>query len=160
VSTFVDFAPTGTEPFQFQPTLNGTQYTAVITWNIFREGYYLNLYDLSNNLIVCEAMTESGSMLRCSLTWADNIATAVCQVPHNVPLAAVSYLRISQSGGSKYDGAYLGTAVDEFTMAFDLPENPDQPVAILGTLSFDLDLLGGYGIGSLYFHADTQQFEF
>lgn len=160
MSTFVDFAPTGTEPFQFQPILNGTQYTALITWNIFGERYYLNLYDLSNNLIVCEALTESGPMLRCALTWADNVATAVCQAPHNVPIADVAYLRISQTDGSTYEGVYLGTAVDEVTLTFDLTTNPDQPVAIAGTLSFDLDLLGGYGIGSLYFHADTQQFEF
>lgn len=160
MSTFVDFAPTGAAPFQFQPTLNGTQYTAVLTSNLFGERYYLNLYDLSNNLIVCEALTESGPMLRCALTWADNVAVAVCQAPHNVPIADVVNLRISQTNGSGYDGLYLGTAIDETTVTFDLPTNPDQPVAIPGTLSFDLDLLGGYGIGALYFHADTQQFEF
>jgi len=160
MSTFVDFAPSSTEPFQFQPTLNGVQYTVIVTSNVFREGYYINVYDLSNNLIICRSLAQSGPTLRCSLTWDENVATAVCQVPHNVPISNVVYLRISQTNNSGFDGTYLGLAVDEDTMTFDLATNPNQPVAILGTLSFDLDLLGGYNIGSLYFHDDTQQFEY
>jgi hypothetical protein len=161
MSTFVDFTPSSTEPFQFQPALlDGTQYTVIVTSNMFREGYYINVYDLSNNLIVCKAMAESGPTFRVSLTWDSGIVTAAAQVPFNVPIGEVANLRISQSNDSPFDGEYEGLAIDTDTMTFPLATNPQQSIPIAATLSFDVDLLAGYNIGSLYFHDDTQQFEF
>jgi hypothetical protein len=168
MSTFVNFAPSDTAPFQFQPTLNGgIQYVVVVTSNVFREDYFVNLYDLSNNLIVCRALAESGPSFQASLTWDAGTGTASLTVPHNVPVGALADLRISNTG-TGFDGKYRGEAVDEMTLTFDLSADPNQPVAINGTLSFDLDLLAGYvisadnpqPIGSLYFHDETQQFEY
>lgn len=159
MTTLVDFAPSTTAPFQFQPTLDNVQYTVIVTWNIFGERYYINVLDLANNLIVCRSLAESGPTFRVSLTWDDNVATAVTNAPHNVPIASLVNLRILDSD-TGFDGTYQGFAIDENTLTFELDVNPNEPVAVPGTLSFDLDLLGGYGIGSLYFHEDTQQFEF
>lgn len=58
MATF-DFIPTQSAPFQFQPTLDGQVYNAVVTWNLFAQRYYLNVYDLAGNLIVATAMVGS-----------------------------------------------------------------------------------------------------
>ena len=43
---FVDFVPSASAPFQFQPTLDGAVYTAIVTWNLYGQRYYVNLYTL------------------------------------------------------------------------------------------------------------------
>lgn len=57
--TIFNFAPTNAAPFQFQPQLDGAIYNAIITWNVFGQRYYLNLYDLNNVRIVTIAVVGS-----------------------------------------------------------------------------------------------------
>jgi hypothetical protein len=38
------FTPNTSSPFQFQPTLGATLYTAFITWSLAGQRYYLSLY--------------------------------------------------------------------------------------------------------------------
>ena len=42
--TTYTFTPSSTTPFQFQPTLDGSVYTGVVTWNLYGGRYYFNLY--------------------------------------------------------------------------------------------------------------------
>jgi hypothetical protein len=51
MTTIFPFAPTQQGPFQFQPTLDGTTYTGVVTWNLFGQRYYLSLYALDGTRI-------------------------------------------------------------------------------------------------------------
>lgn len=53
------FQPTPVAPFQFQPTLDGAVYTAIITWNVYGRRWYLNLYTLTGTLVVCLALIAS-----------------------------------------------------------------------------------------------------
>lgn len=160
MSTFVDFTPSQQAPFQFQPSLaNGQQYSVSVPWNEFGQRYYINVTDLSGNLILARALSPSGPTLKVSLAWDDGVATAATTVPHNVPLASVVNVRISQSN-SGFDAVVTALATGPTTLTYPLPVNPNQPATITGKVNFDLDLLAGYGIGSLWFHQDTQQFEF
>lgn len=59
MTTYVPFLPSTIANFQFQPTLDGKQYTAIITWNLFGARYYLNLYDLQGNLVIAIPMVGS-----------------------------------------------------------------------------------------------------
>jgi hypothetical protein len=59
MTTIVPFLPTATKPFSFLPTLDGAQYNLIVGWNLSGARWYINLYDLSNNLILCEAMVGS-----------------------------------------------------------------------------------------------------
>jgi hypothetical protein len=64
MSQIIAFAPSAAAPQQFTVTLDGAQYTAIITWNLFGARWYLNLYTLQGQsqpqLILCRALT-SGS---------------------------------------------------------------------------------------------------
>lgn len=58
MTTYV-FAPTPTAPYQFQPTLDGAQYTANVTWNVFGQRWYLNVYQLDGTLVCAVALVGS-----------------------------------------------------------------------------------------------------
>lgn len=53
------FAPTQTANVQFQPTLDGATCTVIVTWNVFGQRYYINIYDLNGNLILCRSLVGS-----------------------------------------------------------------------------------------------------
>ena len=59
MTTYYDFIPNAATPFQFQPTLDGQVYTAIVTWNLFGQRWYLNLFDLAGNRILTIAMVGS-----------------------------------------------------------------------------------------------------
>ncbi len=53
------FTPSGAAPFEFQPTLDGLQYTVVVTWNVFGRRYYVNVYQLDGTLVLATACVGS-----------------------------------------------------------------------------------------------------
>lgn len=59
MATVFPFTPSATSPFQFQPKLDGVQYTAIVTWSLFGRRYYLNLYQLDGTLVLATAMVGS-----------------------------------------------------------------------------------------------------
>lgn len=59
MTTFVQFNPSPYANFQFSPTLDGITYTAICTWNIYGERYYINIYNSSGNLIVTNPIIAS-----------------------------------------------------------------------------------------------------
>lgn len=52
MTTVTPFVPSTNATFQFQPTLDGTTYTAIVTWNLFAQRFYFNLYTLQGALVV------------------------------------------------------------------------------------------------------------
>lgn len=59
MTTYVPFSPSAARAFQFSPTLDGATYTGVVTWNTFGQRWYLNLYDLGGNLVICTPLIGS-----------------------------------------------------------------------------------------------------
>lgn len=53
------FAPSVTTVFGFQPVLDGQTYNATVTWNLAGQRWYLNVYDLTGDLITSKAMVAS-----------------------------------------------------------------------------------------------------
>lgn len=156
-STLVNFLPSATAAFQFQPTLAGSQYNVTVTWNTFGQRYYINLTDLSGNLILCRALTSSGPSIPATLSWANGTATAVTAAPHNVPLGSVAAVVISQTE-TAFDGSVQVLSTDTQTLTYTLMSNPAATIA--GVVNFSLNLVAGYIDAWLLFHEETQQFEF
>ena len=59
MTTTVAFTPSLTAAFQFDATLDGELYNIVVTWNFYAQRYYINIYDSSNQLVVCKSMVGS-----------------------------------------------------------------------------------------------------
>ncbi len=51
MTTLVTFAPTQSSSFQFQAVFDDTAYTVVVTWNLFGQRYYVNVYTVTGTLI-------------------------------------------------------------------------------------------------------------
>jgi hypothetical protein len=158
VSTLVDFLPTAIAPFQFQPTLNGTQYQVTIPWNIFRQNFYMNLSDLQGNQIAYKALISGGPSLQAVFSWSQQVVTAVTAMPHNVPVGSPANVRVSQTSEG-FDGFFRALSTGASTLTYPLAVNPQD--APQGTLSFPLNLVAGYLDNCFLFFSDTtMQFEF
>ncbi len=53
------FTPSSVQNFAFQPTLDGTQYSCVVTWSLFGQRWILELYSLAGVLIVQKPLAGS-----------------------------------------------------------------------------------------------------
>ena len=53
------FTPTNAGAFQFGATLDGDNYICVVTWNAYRQGWYLNIYTTTGTPIVARALIAS-----------------------------------------------------------------------------------------------------
>lgn len=68
-------------PFQFSVTLDGLLYSVAVTWNLYRQGFYINIRDQNNTLVLARPMTASPPQLPLavplqyenvqSITWDD-----------------------------------------------------------------------------------------
>ena len=159
MGTLVQFTPSASAVFTFNPTINGVQYIATVAWMFQAQRYYLTLTDLSGNVIVSRSICPSGPRLAAGFTWLAGIATAVCALPHLIPIGNVANIRVTDTD-TGFDGTYSAMALNATTLTYSLPTNPQQSLSINGTVKSDLNLLGGYGIGGLVFYADTMQFEY
>jgi hypothetical protein len=159
VTTLIPFTPSLSQAFQFQPTLDGVLYSAVVTWNSFAQRYYLNLYDLSGNLILATGLTESGPQLLSSLTWGDTLATATTQQQHNIPVGVPANITVTGTGGV-FDGNYQALAIDAFNLTFTVLQEPVVALPLAGNVNFNLNMVAPLGLGLLLYHSDAQTFEF
>ena len=80
MTTYIPFAPSSTSNFRFQPTLDGQQYTAIITWNLFGQRYYLNLYTTQNVLVLCVPLIGSPDNYSISMVTGRFTSTLVYRV--------------------------------------------------------------------------------
>lgn len=59
MATLTQFTPTVNQNFTFQPTLDGQQYSAIVTWQLFGQRWVLNLYSLQGTLVVSKPLRSS-----------------------------------------------------------------------------------------------------
>lgn len=169
MNTFTPFTPSTVAAFNFQPVIADNTYNCTVTWNIFRggnagpfEGYYLNLLDLSGNLVLCCPLVGGSPGLQATLTWLDDTtggtATVTTASPHNVPLAQLCNGRISNSG-TPFDGLAQMLSTGPSTLTF--PQlDPLTALPASGTFDIPLNLVAGVIAGGFfYYHEDTLQFE-
>jgi hypothetical protein len=55
----VAFQPTASVPFQFGATFDGQDYTCTVLWNFYRVGWYLQIVDTSNTVVVYRALVSA-----------------------------------------------------------------------------------------------------
>lgn len=55
----IPFVPQPTELFQFLATMDGGSVTVIISWNLFGQRWYVNLFDTSGVLVAAFALVSS-----------------------------------------------------------------------------------------------------
>jgi hypothetical protein len=68
MATLIQFNPSATANFQFQATLDGQNYIVVVTWNLFGQRYYINIYDTSGVLKLAMPLVGSPNDYDISMT--------------------------------------------------------------------------------------------
>ena len=66
--TPVHFLPSTTSLFQFQAILDLSTYTVILTWALFGQRYYVNIYDVAANLVVSLPLISSPDNYDISMT--------------------------------------------------------------------------------------------
>lgn len=59
MTTLTQFAPSVSQNFEFQPTLDGQVYSIIVTWSLFGQRWLVNCYDLSGNLVFARPLRSS-----------------------------------------------------------------------------------------------------
>lgn len=154
------FNPTAQAVFTFSPTLDSQQYQGICTWSLFGQRYYLNLYSLSNILVVARALVGSpGSIPLQSLTWASGKATATAVSPHGLKIGNVVTLSIAGVSPDGFNGTFQCVITGPLTFTFSISANPG-PVTSLGSVGYNIDLVSGlFTTSSLIYRAPARQFE-
>lgn len=68
MSTIIPFQPSQTANFQFSATLDGVSYNVVVTWNLFGERFYINIYTAQGELVVYLPLIASPDDFNISMT--------------------------------------------------------------------------------------------
>lgn len=144
MTTLFPFQPTLQAPFQFQPVLDGQNYNATVTWNLFGKRFYLNLFALDGTLVTSVPMVGSPTGFAIeSMSWANGTVTVETVDPHSYKIGTVARLTISGCAPDAYNGVFdvIVTGPDEFT--YQVAANPGSATA-LGRVDYNINLVAGF----------------
>lgn len=163
MTTFVDFLPTATKPFQFNPTLDGASYSLVVTWGLAGQRWYFNLYDQTGALVVYLPLIGSPSGVDIeSMTWdqTTRLVTVTTALPHRLWLGVPVTLTISDMLPVAFNGVFDLLPIGPQTLTYSQPDDPGGPSTTQGIIGRDIDLVAGYfKTSTLVFREHTKQFE-
>ena len=162
MTTYTTFQPSPTGAVSFQATLDGAIYTITVTWNLFGQRYYVNCYDLSQDLIFALPLVGSGTGFVLSSLACDDQGNvdAVSATPLSWNVGQTVRLTVSGTTPSGYSGTYpcLITGASSFTYV--IPTGGLANAQAPGNASFDVNLAGGYFTTStLVYRTADQRFE-
>lgn len=162
MTTFTNFAPTPNAPFSFQPTLDGQVYIATVPWLTFGQRWYLNLTDVSGNSIAFLPVIGSATGTNIeSISWDQNsqTVTVVTAEAHGWNPYTTATLTVSGVSPTAFNGTFSCFVVDDVTLTYLLASDPGM-MTQSGTISYDINILGGYfQTSTMVFRQASQQFE-
>lgn len=156
MSTLIPFTPTANGAFTFSPVLDGTTYNGVVTWALFGQRWFLNLYAPSGPLIVAIPLVESIDPIAATLTTTRGLYTAtVAPFMEEEPNVGWSVSSSNVPTGTLLDDVSFQSGVVRLS-------NPASVTGVDTQAAFDktFNLIGGYGFTStLVFRGSSQTFE-
>jgi len=160
LTTLYPFTPSPTSPFQFQPTLDGNLYTAIITWNLWGQRWYVNLYDQNNTLIFCIPLINSQATTPIgNLVWDDTgTVTVTSSAPLQCCVGTITNYTISGVYPAGYNGTFPCSILDDDTFSYPLQVDPGLVTAV-GAYSIDVSMTGGYFDSTMVYRPTTGNIE-
>jgi hypothetical protein len=158
--TAITFTPNNsqTPPFSALITMDGVQYTLAITWNVFGQRWYTNLYALDGTLVFCKALVGSPNAVTVeSAVWADGYVAITTSAPHNFRIGTEAQITIIGCAPGVLNGTILCSVTGPDTFIFPLAADPG-PATALGTAGFVTNIAAGYFQAStLAYYEGSQQ---
>lgn len=138
------FVQPPSSPFTFQPTLDGAQYTGVVTWSLFGRRYYLDLYQLNGARVFTQPVAESPAGLDMqSLSWANGWVTTTTVKPHGYALRSTVDVTVADCVPAAYNGRVLALVSGPNEIKWQLAGDPGQATT-LGHVIYTIDMASGY----------------
>lgn len=131
----VAFQPNPIAPFQFQAVLDGLTHNVVVTWNVFGQRWYINIYTVDGVLVLARSMIGSppprplaalppAPADLINLVWSFGQVTATAVAPHGYTIGDVVELTIAGADPSGYDGTFECTITSALQFTYFLADDP------------------------------------
>lgn len=160
MTTFFNFTPSTQQNFQFQPTLDGQQYNAIVTWNFAAQRFYINLYALDGTLIFSVPVigSDTGRNVQ-SATWDHGFVTIMTDGPHGYVLGATIDINISGMVPDAYNGNVRAFVTRRDQLQYQLSLDPGLATQ-LGQVIYNVNMAGPYfSTSSIVYRSANRQFE-
>lgn len=158
-TAFTQYVQSPNALFQFQPTLDGVTYTAIVTWNMAGQRLYLNVIAQDGTLIFALPLIGSPTGFTIQdLSWLNGTATVITSQPHNYEIGSTVEITISNCAPDAYNGIFEALVTDENTLTYPLASNPGEAIT-LGQADYNINIAAGYFASVLVFREANQQFE-
>lgn len=156
MTTLIPFTPTARQAFTFSPVLDSTTYNAIVTWSLWGQRWYLNLYSSAGPLVVATALVESVDPIAATLTTTRGLYTAtVVPFMNDEPNEGWSVSSANVPFGTLLDVVSFTSGIVRLTQPA-LLTGPDPKASF----DFAVNLVGGFGFTStLVFRGSSQTFE-
>jgi hypothetical protein len=128
----------------FRPTLDGVQHNVVVTWNLARQGYYVNVYDVFGALVCATPLTTTATGLPLSdIEWdgTQGVVIATLAAPRWRPTGQIVEYLIEGVQPSGYNGTFGCLTLNPTQFQFPLAVDPG-PWSVLGSASRPNDMIG------------------
>lgn len=166
MTTITNFVQSNVAPFSFSPTLDGQNYSATVTGNVFGNRLYLNLNALDGTFIMSRPLVGSPTGLALQgLSWANGQAMATVVAPHGYKIGTVIGLTITGAMPTAYNGLIAALITGPSTFTYPISADPG-PGSVFGTASYNVNLIGGIPdangtpfSSTLVYRAQSRQFE-
>lgn len=166
MTTTFQFSPSQQAPFQFQPTLDGATYNAIVTWNLFGQRYYVSLYTLDGTLVFNLPLIGSeGAVNLASLSWKLGVATATLDTAtpgintRRYKTGSLVNLTVSGVLPDAYNGSVQASVQSGNSFSYPMPGSDPGSAVQLGVFSYDISLTAGYFDSTLVFRKFNNVFE-
>lgn len=159
MTTFFDYAPSTQSVFQFNPTLDGQEYNAILPWGLFGQRPYLSVYALDGTLILNKALVGSpvGVAVE-TISWRLGVVTVTTETPHNYPIGFTIDLTVAGCAPDVFNGVQRCTITSPKTFTYPLTLDPGDLTAV-GIVNYNINLVQGYFNSVLVFREANSQFE-
>lgn len=159
MTTYTQYVQAPNALFQFEPTLDGVTYTAMVTWNTAGQRLYLNVISQDGSLVFALPLIGSPTGFTIQdLTWTNGTATLETNIPHGYEIGTTLELTVSNCTPEAFNGIYEMLVVDPVTLTYPIAANPGDALT-LGQVDFNINIAGGYFSSVLVFREANQQFE-
>lgn len=159
-TTFFQFVPNVQTAFTFQPTLNRTQYTASVTWNLFSQRWYLTLTAANRSRVFTVPLIGSpDALIINSAEWELGRVTITTDPTRDYVDGQTVELTVRDCLPEEYNGRVSALVMNDHTFSYPVLVNPG-PSTQLGRIVYDVNLIGGYIPNStLVYRTSSQMFE-
>ena len=144
MTTFTQLILRPRQVFSFQPTLDGLLYTGTVTWGLFGQRPYLNIYALTGARILSVPLVGSpDAMPLASCQWNElaGIVVVTTQLPHGLRIGSVVNLTIANVITSNYNGLHQCAVLTPTVVTYPQTVDPGGPATQQWTIGQIINLV-------------------